>query len=77
MVEAGVWVEEAMFIYQMNTNIEAEVGKTRTFTIEEAVRQETIFGTTLCGVATNKLDKMGNPDPLVFITKFSSKAQSM
>ena len=34
-------------------------------TIEEKVRQGTIFGTTLRGVATNRLNKMGNPDPLV------------
>ena len=67
---SGVPVEEAMFIYHMNRNIEAGVdtphGRTRMFTIEEAVRQGTIFGTTLCGVATNRLIKMGNPDPLVF-----------
>ena len=69
LVEAGVPVEEAMFVYHMNRNIEAEVdtphGRTRMFEIEEAVRQGTIFGTTLCGVATNRLNKMGNPDPLI------------
>ena len=69
LVEAGVPVQEAMYIYHMNRNIEAEVdtphGRTRMFRIEEAVRQGTIFGTTLCGVATNRLNKMGNPDPLI------------
>ena len=45
IVEAGVPVEEAMFIYQMNRNIVAEVdtpvGVTNKINIEEAVRQGT------------------------------------
>ena len=73
LVDAGVPIEEAMFIYDMNRHIEAEVdtphGKTKMFKIEEAVRQGTIFGTTLCGVSTNRINKMGNPDPLILHNK--------
>ena len=69
LVEAGMPVEEAMYIYEMNRNVKATVdtphGLTEEFTIEEAVRQGTIFGPTLCGVSVNRINKMGQPDPLI------------
>ena len=69
IVEAGVPVEEAMFIYQMNRNIVAEVdtpvGVTNKINIEEAVRQGTVLGPPLCGVSTNRLNKMGRNGAIV------------
>ena len=51
----------------MNKNITAEVdtprGVTEPFLIEEAVRQGTVLGTTLCGISTNRINKMGTPNP--------------
>ena len=62
-------IEEAAFIYDMNKNITAVVdtphGVTKEFHIAEAVRQGTIFGTTMCGVSTNRINKMGQPDPVI------------
>ena len=69
LVEAGMPIEEAIYIYNMNRNIEAVVdtphGNTEKFMIEEAVRQGTIFGPTLCGVSTNRINKMGQEEPLM------------
>ena len=69
LIEAGMPLEEAMFVYDMNRNIKAYVdtphGTTEKFEIHEAVRQGTIFGTTLCGVSTNRINKMGLPEPLL------------
>ena len=69
IVEAGVPVEEAMFIYEMNRNVEAEVdtpvGVTNKIFIEEAVRQGTVLGPPLCGVSTNRLNKMGENGAIV------------
>ena len=57
----------------MNKNIKAEVhtphGVTKEFHIEEAVRQGTIYGTILCGISINCLNKMGQPDPLILHKK--------
>ena len=44
-------------------------GVTEQFKIDEAVRQGTIFGTILCGTSTNRLNKMGQPDPLILYQK--------
>ena len=69
LVEAGVPVEEAIFIYEMNRNVEAEVdtpvGVTDKIYIEEAVRQGTVLGPPLCGVSTNRLNKMGENGAIV------------
>jgi hypothetical protein len=69
IVEAGVPVEEAMFMYEMNKNIVAEVdtpvGITDKIHIEEAVRQGTVLGPPLCGVSTNRLNKMGKNGAIV------------
>ena len=69
LVEAGMPIEEAIYIYNMNRNIEAVVdtphGNTEKFMIEEAVRQGTIFGPTLCGVSTNRINKMGQQEQLM------------
>ena len=69
LVEAGMPLEEAMYVYDMNRQITAVVdtphGRTDEFEIEEAVRQGTVFGSTMCGVSTNRINKMGRPDPLI------------
>ncbi len=53
----------------MNNNIKPVVdtphGLRSEFLIEEAVRQGTVFGSTMCGVSTNRINKMGQPDPLI------------
>ena len=60
---AGVPVEEVMFVYEMNRGIVAEVdtpsGITQTFNVKEAVRQGSVFGPTLCGISTNRINKIG------------------
>ncbi len=69
MEEAGMPVEEAIFLYEMNRNIKAVVdtphGITEEFEIDEAVRQGTIVGSAMCGVSTNRINKMGQKDPTV------------
>ena len=71
---AGVPTEEAIFVYYMNKDITAEVdtphGKTEAFEIEEAVRQGTIFGTTMCGTSTNQINKMGKPEYTLLHQRF-------
>ena len=63
LVEVGVSVEEAMFIYKMNKNITAEVetpvGISGSFEIE-VVRQGTIYGTTQSSICTDRINKMRN-----------------
>ena len=58
-----------IFIYEMNRNVEAEVdtpvGVTDKIYIEEAVRQVTVLGPPLCGVSTNRLNKMGENGAIV------------
>ena len=70
LVEIGVPVEEAMYIYGMNRNIEAEVdtplGKTEPINIKEVVRQGTIYGTTLWGISTDRINKMGRAEYVVY-----------
>ena len=60
--ETGVQIEEAMYVYGMNKKIRAMVetphGKTEEFTIEEAVRQGTIWGPTLCCISTDRINKI-------------------
>ena len=62
-------IEEAIYVYEMNRNIKAVIdtphGRTEEIQIDEAVRQGTIFGTTMCGVSINRINKMGRPDPLI------------
>ena len=57
----------------MNKDIKAIVdtphGKTDTFSISEAVRQGTIFGPPLCGVSTNRINKMTKRVPVVKLGK--------
>ena len=69
LVECGIPVEEAIFLYEMNTNIEAEVdtpsGKTKAIKIKEVVRQGTIYGPMLCGISTDRITKMGKAESLV------------
>ena len=58
-----------MYIYEMNREIKAEVdtpvGKTEPFVIKEVVRQGTIYGPTLCSITTDRINKMGNDEPVV------------
>ena len=69
LIDGGMPIEEAMYVYEMNRNIKAVIdtphGRTEAIQIDEAVRQGTIFGTTMCGVSINRINKMGKPDPLI------------
>ena len=66
----GIPVEEVMFIYRMNKDIQAvvetPVGTTEKFDIKEAVRQGTVLGPPLCGISTNRLvNKMGKGGAII------------
>ena len=68
IVEAGMPEEEAMYVYNMNKNIKIKVdtpvGKTNEFQLKEVVRQGTIMGPPLCGVSTDKINKIGKESML-------------
>ena len=64
LVRSGTPVEEAMFIYKMNQNIQATVrtpvGETEPIKLEEIVRQGTVGGNKLCIVSTDRINRMGS-----------------
>ena len=64
LVRCGVPLEEAMFIYKMNENIEATVrtpvGNTDPIQLKEIVRQGTVGGNKLCVVSTDRINRMGS-----------------
>ena len=63
MHEAGMPAGEAIYIYYMNKMVNAivdtPVGKTERFTLEEIVRQGTVCAVDMCGVSTDRINKMG------------------
>ena len=64
LVRSGTPVEEAMFIYKMNQNIEATVrtpvGETEPIRLQDTVRQGTVGGNKLCVVSTDRINRMGS-----------------
>ena len=62
--EAGMPAGEAMYLYYMNKTVNAvvdtPVGKTEKFTLEEIVRQGTVSAVDMCGVSTDKINKIGD-----------------
>ena len=55
-------IAEAVYIFKMNCQvrvmIETPVGKTETFELTEIVRQGTVSAVDLCGVSTDKINKL-------------------
>ena len=62
LVEAGMPIAEAMYVYKMNTKVtatvETPVGKTGTFNLNEIVRQGTVCAVDICGVSTDKINRI-------------------
>ena len=62
IAEAGVPPEEAYFIYLMNKDVKAYVdtpiGRTEAFEVNEIVRQGTVMAVDLCGVSTDKINRI-------------------
>ena len=63
LIRCGVPIQEATYIYQMNKNVRAKirspVGITEEIVLDEVVRQGTVGGNKLCGVSTDRINKMG------------------
>ena len=62
VVEAGMPAAEAVYIYKMNQKVnavvETPVGKTEAFQLTEIVKQGTVSAVDLCGVSTDKINKL-------------------
>ena len=62
MIEAGMPVAEAIYIYKMNCKVrvivETPVGQTNAFELEEIVRQGTVCAVDMCGVSTDKINRI-------------------
>ena len=62
IVEAGMPAAEAAYIYKMNVKVnavvETPVGITEPFELNEIVRQGTVSAVDLCGVSTDKINKL-------------------
>ena len=63
LVRSGTPIEEAMYIYKMNSNVQATVrtpvGDTEEIHLSEIVRQGTVGGNKLCIVSTDRINRMG------------------
>ena len=61
--KAGVPANEVMLIYKMNEEanivVDTPFGRTEKVKLQEVVRQGTIWGPTLCAVATEKINSIG------------------
>ena len=70
MVEAGMPEAEAAYIFKMNSKVravvETPVGCTESFELEEIVRQGTVCAVDMCGVSTDKINRLKDDEqPLV------------
>ena len=67
LVEAGMPVAEAVYIYKMNSKVkvtvETPVGKTGEFELNEIVRQGTVSAVDMCGVSTDKINRIKGWEP--------------
>ena len=67
IIEAGMPAGEAIYIYNMNKMVKAKVdtpiGLTEEFELTEIVRQGTVCAVDLCGVSTDKINKIGMEEP--------------
>ena len=64
LVRCGTPIEEAMYIFKMNSNVEATirtpVGEAEEIKLTEIVRQGTVGGNKLCIVSTDRINRMGS-----------------
>ena len=62
--QAGMPAGEALYLYYMNKEVKAivdtPIGKTESFPLKEIVRQGTVSAVDLCGVSTDKINKIGD-----------------
>ena len=62
--EAGMPPGEAIYLYYMNKKVNAvvdtPVGKTERFSLSEIVRQGTVSAVDMCGVSTDKINRIGD-----------------
>ena len=62
LVGAGMPMAEAAYIYKMNTKVKAVVetpiGRTAAFELNEIVRQGTVSAPDMCGVSTDKINRV-------------------
>ena len=70
MVEAGMPKAEAAYIFKMNSKVKAvvetPVGRTEPFELAEIVRQGTVCAVDLCGVSTDKINRLkDDEEPLI------------
>ena len=70
MVEAGMPEAEAAYIFKMNSKVKAvvetPVGRTEPFELEEIVRQGTVCAVDMCGVSTDKINRLtDSSEPLI------------
>ena len=72
IVEAGMPAGEAMYIYKMNKMVRAKVdtpiGLTEEFELTEIVRQGTVCAVDLCGVSTDKINRIGLEEPKLVVS---------
>ena len=76
-VQAGMPIAEAVYIFKMNCQvrvmIETPVGKTETFELTEIVRQGTVSAVDLCGVSTDKINKLRRWGPPLIVSGIEIK----
>ena len=72
LAEAGMPASEAIYLYKMNMRVTATVdtpiGRTGTFELEEIVKQGTVSAVDLCGVSTDKINKLKQWEPPLIVS---------
>ena len=62
LVEAGMPIAEAAYLFKMNERVKAivetPIGKTEPFELREIVRQGTVSAVDMCGVSTDKINRL-------------------
>ena len=77
IVQAGMPIAEAVYIYKMNSKVrvrvETPVGRTEAFELTEIVRQGTVCAVDLCGVSTDKINKLRAWGPPLIVSGIEVK----
>ena len=72
MVEAGMPIAEAVYILKMNSKVrvvvETPIGKTEAFELKEIVRQGTVCAVDMCGVSTDKINRIKGWEPALTVS---------
>ena len=73
LVEAGMPLGEALYIYFMNkkvnVTVDTPIGKTEKFELNEIVRQGTVCAVDLCCVSTDRINKLPNEGPQLTVSQ--------